>query len=78
MHVDEWKRDKRGQDEQEQDERERHERERDERCTIFGPRRRALDTYTNESHGTARVERELKRGCDRKEHVYVSNYGEKS
>ena len=34
--------------------------------------------HTNESHTTARVERELERGCDRKKHVYVSNYGEKS
>ena len=34
--------------------------------------------HTNESHTIARVERELKRGCDRIEHVCVNNYGGKS
>ena len=44
----------------------------------FRPHRRALESHTNESHTTVGVERKLERGCDRKEHVCVSNYGEKS
>ena len=43
----------------------------------FWPRRRALESHTNASHTTAGVERELERGYDRKEHVCVSDYGEK-
>ena len=45
---------------------------------FLAPPPRARFAHTNESHTTARVERELKRGCDWKEHLCVNNYGEKS
>ena len=45
---------------------------------FLAPPPRARFAYTNESHTTARVERELERGCDQKEHVCVRNYDEKS
>ena len=37
----------------------------------FWPRGRSLESHTNESHTTVGVERELERGCDRKQHVCV-------
>jgi len=51
-----------------------------ERMYDFWPRRRAaaLESHTNELYTTAGVERECERGCDRKEHVCDTNYGEKS
>jgi len=39
---------------------------------------RALESHMNESYTTARVERELERACDQKEHVCIDNQVEKS
>jgi len=41
-------------------------------------RHRALESHVNESHTTARVEKELESTCDQKEHVSISDLVEKS